>query len=196
VLFAAFWRGFEFFGDRTCAATVVFWRDAARVERVVGAAGLAAAGAFSFEAVALTRFLGTSSSAFSLSSLEISSLPRFLVRVAVAVCFGAGFAAAGFCLGAVVFVVVVAGAARVLRVAGAGAGADAFFAAAVFVDVALVLAGLGAGARGARSSTSGIWRLVAGMRLTRRSRRERRLAAWASIIARSLSTRASTVRRS
>ena len=86
----------------------------------------------------------------------------------------------------------VAGAARVLRVAGAGAGG------AFLVGAALTGAGAGAGLAGGdggvRSSMSGIWRLVAGTRFTRRSRRERRLAHCASHIARSFSLRAWTFR--
>ena len=95
--------------------------------RVAGAVFVVAAGALDTGALAL--FLGTSSSAvFSLSSLDISSLPRFLPRVVVgfgadlvAAGFGAAFVAgAGFVARAVVLEVV--GAARPLRVAVAAAG--------------------------------------------------------------------------
>ena len=68
----------SFLGDKTWAG-VALVREAARVVRVL-AAGLVAAGALG--ATVLVLFLGTASSAaFSLSSLEISSLPRFFVRV-------------------------------------------------------------------------------------------------------------------
>jgi hypothetical protein len=112
----AFWRGLLFLGERI-EEGAAFWREAARVARVV--VGLAGAGAF---CAPRTRFLGTSS-AFSLSSLDSSSLLRFLVRVVAGLTavFVVVFAAGA------VFVVMAAaaGAARVFLVAGAGAGAGA-----------------------------------------------------------------------
>lgn len=130
------------FGDRTCGCGATFL-DAARVLRVAGAA--AAFGA------ALTRFLGTSSSSFSLSP---SSDGLFFPRVVFDAGLGAGFA----------------GAALVLRAAGAGArtGTGAGAAAASFLAGALEGAGIDASSR----SMSLIFRLLLGMRLTRRSRRD------------------------
>lgn len=171
-------------------------REAARVVRVVAAAaaGLAAAGALAV--AALTLFLGTASSAaFSLSSLDTSSLPRFFPRVVlfslvtvglgaalVATGFGAGFASS---LGAADFDEEAVGAVRVLLVAGAEVDADAdagaFFAGAALAGADFV------GTEASRRSIRGVWRLVGGMRLTRRSRRDRRLAHWASHWARSFS---------
>ena len=153
--------------------------------------------------MAFVRFLGTGSSAFSLSSLDMSSLTRFLVRVVAclgAALVGAALDAAGLVVGVV----------RVLRVTGAGAGA--FFVVVGLVGAAFTGAGLGArvagadmagagmagsgmvraGMAGASTSTNDIWRWVAGTRLTRRSRRARRLAHWASHIARNFSLRALT----
>lgn len=123
-----------FFGDKTWAVAALV-REAARVVRVV------AAGAFG--AAALTLFLGTASSAaFSLSSLDISSLPRFFPRAdfvsLVAVGFGAALMTAGFgidfgsSVGAAGCDEVAVCAVRVLRV---GAGTGAFFAGAAFAGV-------------------------------------------------------------
>lgn len=67
---------------------------------------------------------------------------------------------------------------RVLRATGAVVVATAAAFLVVALGAALVVAGAGAGAgaAGVRSSTSGIWRFVAGTRLTRRSSRDRREA--------------------
>jgi hypothetical protein len=167
VLFAGFCRALLFLGE-SIAAGVVFWREAARVVLAV-AAGLAT-GTGAFCTGARTRFLGTSRAAFSLSSLDISSLPRFLPREVV--CLGIGFVAVGFAT--VLVGAAVVAAVRVLRVAGAGAAF--FLVIAAFAGAALAVVGLGARLGGASSSESGIWRFVAGTRLTRRSRRDRRLA--------------------
>lgn len=150
-------RLFVGFGERTWLADGAIFLDAARVLREAGAAALVAA---------FTRFFGTLSSSFSLSP---SSEGRFLPRT---VAFGAGFAAtgAGF-----------AGAALVLRAAGCvavrvGTGASTAFGAASllrgedFATFAELLAD------GSSSSTRVMVRLLLGMRLTRRSRRDRRLA--------------------
>lgn len=156
----------SFLGDKTWAGTA-FVREAARVVRVVGAVLVAAAGLW---VAALALFLGTASSAaFSLSSLDNSSLLRFFARVAfgslVSVALPAGAVAMAFVAGAAgLDVVVVVGVVRGLRVAGAGAGA--FFAVAAFTGAASAI--LDASSRSIRD----IWRLVAGMRLTRRSRRD------------------------
>ena len=85
-------------------------REAARVERVVGAA--AAAGAAGFWATFLVRFLGTGSSEFSLSSPDNSSLLRFFARVVFV-----AFAYAG--VGLVVLVLVV-----LIRTSGDVAGLE------------------------------------------------------------------------
>lgn len=176
---------------------MVFDREAALVAL---AAGLLTAGAFGTVA-ALARFLGTANSAFSLSSLDNSSLVRFLARVelvslvSVALIVGLVGARLGAALGASlgvtaldVVVVVVAGAARVFRAVFAGAAA--FLVGTVFVEVEE------AGSAALRSSVRGSWRLVGGMRLTRRSRRDWRLAHCASHCACSFSLRASTVKAS
>jgi len=156
-------------------------REAARVARVV-AVGFAAACAFG--AGPLARFLGTASSAaaFSLSSLDISSLARFFARVElvslVMVDFTAGLVATRLVaslsssLGAAACCVLVVGAARVLRVVAAGAAA--------FLDGTALAAADVVGSVPLRRSVRGSWRLVGGMRLTRRSRRDWRLAHWAS----------------
>jgi hypothetical protein len=171
LVFVGFCRALLFLGERTWVGAG-FWRDAARVVLVV--AGLVA-GAAGFCAGARTLFLETSRAAFSLSSLDNSSLLRFLPRVEV-VGLAPDLAAAGLApvdlLGAVL-----ARAVRVLVVAvvvvEVGAGAATFFVAAVFVEAAgLVGATFGATTTGVRSSTRGIWRLVVGMRFTRRSRRD------------------------
>jgi hypothetical protein len=191
LVFVGFCRALLFFGERTWVGAV-FWRDAARV--VLAVAGLVA-GAAGFCAGARTRFLETSRAAFSLSSLDNSSLLRFLPRVKV-VGLAAGLEATGLAavdlLGAVL-----ARAVRVLAVAVVVveivAEAGAFFVGAAFVDATdLVGAGFGARIAGVSSSTSGIWRLVVGMRLTRRSRRDRRLAHCASHCARNFSWRVLT----
>ena len=100
----------------------------------------------------------------------------------VAAGFGAGFASS---LGAADFDEEAVGAVRVLRVAGADVDADveagAFFGGADLAGADFV------GTEASRRSTRGVWRLVGGMRLTRRSRRDRRLAHWASHWARSFS---------
>jgi hypothetical protein len=161
-------------GERTCAADGATFLEAARVLRAAGTG--AAAGLV----VVLTRFFGTLSSSFSLSP---SSDGRFLPRVVV---FGAGFGAA------------FAGTALVFRAAGcvavrAGTGARAAFgAASLFVgeDFATFTGPL---ADGSSSSERLMVRLLLGMRLTRRSRRDRRLATWASHMATSFSPRAFTV---
>jgi hypothetical protein len=166
------------FGDSTCDGTAL--REAARVLRV--AAGLAGATVFA-------RFLGTLSSSFSLSP---SSEGRFFPRVVFGAGFEAGFGASFFAAGA--------GAVRVLRVAavgavgrvgtGVGAGADAMAGAGAATGAGTTcffagtaLTGLAAGSAASRRSMSFMLRLLAGMRLTRRSRRDRRLATWASHMA-------------
>lgn len=134
-------RALLFFGERTRPVVGVLVRDAARVVRVDAVvAGL--------EVAALTRFLGTaiSEDAFSLSSLDISSLLRFLVRVVLVpfIYAGVGFADVvevtaalvpavlvacrelGRCVAAgmaeLVLAVVVAGPTRVLRALAVAAG--------------------------------------------------------------------------
>lgn len=84
----------------------------------------------------------------------------------------------------------VGGAVRVLRVAGAGAGAGAD----VFLVTVVLVAGAGAatgcaGADALRRSSSVVCRVTVGMRLTRLSRRDCRLAHCASHCARSFSLR-------
>ena len=150
------------------------------------------------------RFFGTGRSAFSLSSPDISSLLRFLARVVFVGCayVGVGLAlAAGFArlmsgeevAGAEELVgIEFVGAARVLREAGAGAGADVFLAAAVLVVGAGAVATGCAGADALRRSSSVVWRVTVGMRLTRRSRRDCMLAHCASHCARSFSFRESS----
>lgn len=142
--------------------------EAARVPRVAGADALVAV-----LAVGLTRFFGTLSSSFSLSP---SSDGRFLPLM---VGFGAGFGAA------------FAGGALVLRAAGwvaartgTGAGAFSFLAGEGLATLT------GAFADGSSSSTRLMLRLLLGMRFTRLSRRDRRLATCASHIATSFSPRA------
>jgi len=160
-------RALFVFGDKMAAGAAGFCLEAARVVLVAGALATGAG----FDVAVRALFL--TASAFSLSSLEISSLDRFLPRAAV---FGAGLAGAGFGAG-----LLLVGAARVLR-AAAGAG-TAF----------LVTMGLGSTfSAGARSSMMGIWRLLAGMRLTRRSRRDCREAHCASHMALNFSLRALT----
>lgn len=158
----------------------------ARVPGFWGAAG-AAAGALAF-------FLGFSTS-FSFST---SSDVLFLPRPDVSVTFGSGL----------LLVVVVA--AR-LRVAGAGGavlaarvgtgagagmgGATSFLETAVFAARVAFVAGLvtfGGATEASRRSWRVMLRLEAGIRLTRRSRRERRDAHWASHMALSFSLRAFT----
>ena len=164
-------------------------RDAARVVRVV-VAGFAGAAALLVGARA--RFLGTASSAvvFSLSSLEMSSLLRFFARVAdvslviVDLIFGL---VAGFGIFADAFAEGAFGAVRVLRAAGTVAPA------ALVTTAALVGAGVMVPAP-ERSSTRETCLLLDGIRLTRRSRRDCRLAHCASHWARSFSFRASTGR--
>lgn len=191
---AGFARLLLFFGDSMSAGAV--FRDAARVDLAAGAAGLAATVCFVAVVAARTRFLGTerSTETFSLSSLAASSLLRFLLRVEAVgtdlddACLVTGLAAGfGAALAAAGRDVVVVGAVRVFGAGagaeagaetGAGAGAGAFFVGA-FLGAALAGAGsgfAGGGGEGARSSTRGIWRFVAGTRFTRLSRRDRRLA--------------------
>ena len=179
-----FCRALLFFGERIWAGAG-FRREVARVVLAAGAL-LAATGAGFWGAVR-TRFLVTSS-AFSLSSLDSSSLDRFLPRVVV--CLGAGLAGAGLVAAALL-----AGAARVLRAVVAGGGGCFLM---VVLAGAAGLAGAGFEAAvvvaGARSSERGSCRLVAGTRLTRLSRRDRRLAHCASHIARNFSFRALTTK--
>lgn len=204
---AGFDRLLLFFGESTSGGAV--FRDAARVDLTAGAAVFETAACFAVVVAARTLFFGTSRSTFSLSSLAASSLLRFFPRVEVV---GTDFEGACLDTGLVVGlgagaaravagrdVVVAAGAARVFgagagAVTGAGAGA-AFFAVVFLVGTALAGAGAGlatGGGGGARSSMSGICRFVAGTRFTRRSRRDWRLAHWASHMARSFSLRALT----
>lgn len=82
----------------------------------------------------------------------------------------------------------VGGAVRVLRVAGAGAGADVFLATVVLVAGAGAATGC-AGADALRRSSSVVCRVTVGMRLTRLSRRDCRLAHCASHCARNFSLR-------
>jgi hypothetical protein len=132
------------------------------------------------------RFLGTGSSAFSLSSLDISSLLRFFARV-VFVAFayaGVGFVGlgAGADLGrsseakagaaADIATAFVGAAFRVLRMAGAGAVALLVGAAVLAVVVVAGADCAVAGAAALRSSRSVVWRVTTGMRFTRRSRRD------------------------
>lgn len=85
------------------------------------------------------------------------------------------------------------GAARVLREAGAGAGADVFLGGAVLFGAGAVAVATGcAGADALRRSSSVVWRVTVGMRLTRRSRRDCMLAHCASHCARSFSLRESS----
>jgi len=143
---------------------------------LVAGALLAATGA-GFWAAVRARFLVTSS-AFSLSSLDISSLDRFAERLAVRSLGATGMVAAAL----------LAGAARVLRAVVAGGGC---FLVVVGLAGAASLVGAGFDAvvvaAGARSSAKGSCRLVAGTRLTRLSRRDRRLAHCASHMARNFS---------
>jgi hypothetical protein len=190
-----------FFGDRTWVAAFV--REAARVARVVVVVG--AAGFWTGAGAALTRFFGAGSSAFSLSSEDISSLLRFLARVVLV-----AFAYAGVGLlvladlgrssvadaGAAaeeVAMAFVGAAVRVLR--AAGGFVVAFLAAvAVFAMGAGAGAGAGfvvAGAAAFRSSRTVVCRVTLGMRLTRRSKRDCIEAACALHCARSFSMRAS-----
>jgi hypothetical protein len=159
-----------FLGERTVC------REAARVALVVGALEAGAA----LVAGARALFLLTSKEAFSLFSEDSSSLPRFLPRVEVEVGLATGLVIVALVvedlLGAVF-----ARAVRVLDVVVAAA--TGFFTA----GPVLTGAGLGTGADGVRISRIGVARFVAGTRLTRRSRRSRMLAHWASHIARSLS---------
>jgi hypothetical protein len=164
-----------FLGERT------FCLEAARVALVEVALVAAAGAGAGLAAGARALFLLTSEAAFSLSSEAISSLPRFLPRT----CFATGFATV--CLVVVGLLgAVLARAVLVLDVVVVAAG-FLIVAAALVTGAALTCAGFGAGAGGTRRSTSGVPRLVAGTRLTRRSRRSRMLAHWASHIARSLS---------
>lgn len=89
------------------------------------------------------------------------------------------------------------------RFEGGGAGATRARDAAVFfwvVDLAIRAGAIGAcvadeeGVATAMSCRSGAWRLVGGMRLMRRSRRDCSEAHWASHWARSFSLRASTAK--
>jgi hypothetical protein len=156
------------FGERTCAAEGATFLEAARVLRAAGT-GAGTPGLV----VALTRFFGTLSSSFSLSP---SSDGRVLPRVTA---FGAVFGAA------------FGGTALAFRAAGCVARA-AFGAASLFVgeDFATFV---GAWADGSSSSERLMVRLLLGMRLTRRSKRDRRLATWASHMATSFSPRAFTI---
>jgi hypothetical protein len=164
-------------GDRTWAAAAgAPFLEAARVLRAAGAGALVGATGF---VVAFARFFGTLSSSFSLSP---SSDGRFFPRVVV---FGAAFVAA-FAGAALVFRAAGGTAARTGTGARTGAGAVSFFAGEGLVTLT------GAAVEGSRSSTRLMFRLLLGMRLTRRSRRDRRLATWASHIATSFSPRALT----
>lgn len=151
-------------GDKTWGAAFL---DAALVLLVV-AAGLPGA------VVGFARFLGTFSSSFSLSP---SSDGRFLPRAILGTGLGAGLA----------------GTARVLRAtavvaAGARIGAVVVPSAISFLAGNFAVAGMDA----SRRSMSFILRLLLGMRLMRRSRRDRRLATCASHMATSFSLRALT----
>jgi len=123
----------------------------------------------------LTRFFGTLSSSFSLSP---SSEGRFFPRKAFAAGFGAGFM----------------GAALVFRVAGTTAGRTGAEAGKT-VGIASFLTGPrltfldGAALEISRRSMSFMLRLLLGMRLMRRSKRDRALAICASHMARSFSVR-------
>lgn len=177
------------FGDRTWAGAGLA-RDVARVALV----DVARTGA------ALILFFGTAMSVlFSLLSVDNSSLPRLrlVVFLVVAGCFEA---AADNALA----VMAAAAATRVFRAAAVVYGGDdlpggvvqvgfvsaAFAAGALrttaFDGAAVERAGLVVPAALSRF-TSGICRIVAGIRLTRLSRRDRRLAHCASHIARSFS---------
>ena len=166
-------------GDRTWAvAEGTPFLEAARVLRAA-AVGADDGGCAAGFAVAFARFFGTLSSSFSLSP---SSDGRFFPR--------------GAALGAVLAAAFV-GAALVLRAAGwvvvrlgvgttTGAGTVSFLTGEDLVGFAGTLV------IGSRSSKRLMLRLLFGMRLTRRSRRDRRLATCASHMAVSFSPRALT----
>ena len=153
-----------------------------------GAAGAAAG--------ALALFLGLSTS-FSFST---SSDALFLPRPDVSVTFGSGlFLAAAVVVAARLRVAGAGGAVLAARVGtGAGAGmggATSFLETAVFAARVAFVAGLvtfGGATEASRRSWRVMLRLEAGIRFTRRSRRERRDAHWASHMALSFSLRAFT----